>query len=169
MAGLASAAVDETVLISRASGAGGAGGDGASLQPATSANGRYVAFVSSATNLSPEGSGRRIYLRDTVANTTTLVSRQTGTGPGGAPNSDSFAPAISADGRYVAFESKADNLSDDDVGGTWDIYVRDTVSNTTTLASRQTGTASGNGGDASSFASSISADGRYVAFDSKAT
>ncbi len=78
----------------------------ASGSPSISANGRYVAFVSDAPwNGSTNATGD-VYLRDRQAGTTTLVSW----GQNGAGNGDSFEPAISADGKWVTFESMAYNL-----------------------------------------------------------
>src|SRR5207247_1728811 len=86
-----------------------------------------------------------------------------GTGSG---NGFSFAPAMSADGRFVAFESLAADLVADDANGDFDVFVRDLKTGTTTMVSaNRAGTGSGNGG---SFAPAISADGRFVAFDSLA-
>ena len=75
-------------------------------------------------------------------------------------------PAMSADGRYVAFQSRSDNLVPGDTNGTWDIFVRDRQSGTTERVNVDSG---GVQGDATSNYSSISADGRYVAFTSSAS
>jgi Tol biopolymer transport system component len=155
-----------TVLVSRA-GKGGMGGDGSSLEPAISGNGGYVAFASRAQNLSPEAKNgkRQIFVKDTKTGAVTLVSRADG--PGGvAADGDSYAPSISADGRYVAFASAAENLSGED-SAPGDIFVRDLLVGTTTLVSRASG-AAGAAGDSNSYDPSISADGRHVAFVSYA-
>jgi Tol biopolymer transport system component len=167
LAGMASGAVDETILISRATGLGANGADGTSANPSTSTDGRYVAFDSLAKNLSGDDADayQDVFVRDTVTNTTTLISRQTGTAPMNGGDGDSTEPSISADGRFVAFISNAENLSGDDVTP-YDIFVRDTATNTTTLVSRATGTAPMNGADGLSAGAAISADGRYVAFSS---
>jgi Tol biopolymer transport system component len=166
-AGMASGAVDETILISRASGLGANGGDGNSANVSASADGRYIAFDSLAKNLSGDDGDtyQDVFVRDTVANTTTLISRQTGTAAMNGGNGDSSEPSISADGRFVAFISTAENLSTDDATP-YDVFVRDTVANTTTLVSRQTGTTAMNGADGLSAGAAISADGRFVAFSS---
>ena len=93
--------------------------------------------------------------------TTSLISVPT-SGTSGA-NGISANPTISADGRYVEFDSAASNLvASDSNGATRDEFVRDRQSNTTTLVSRATnGTSSGNN---ESFGGRISADGRYVVF-----
>jgi Tol biopolymer transport system component len=81
-------------------------------------------------------------------------------------NGESNLAAISADGRFVAFESIATNLVAGDSGGHRDVFVRDRQDGTTEAVSRSTG---GDLGDGDSQEASISADGRYVAFDSAAT
>ena len=85
---------------------------------------------------------------------------------GGDPNSVSFHPAISADGRYVAFWSSANDIVPGDTNGRQDVFVRDTRTNTTVRASVDTGGGNANG---DSFYPTISGDGRYVAFASRAT
>jgi len=117
-----------TTYISRANGAGGAGGNNGSLEPAVNENGRYVAFSSNSTNLNPDDVDTLsdIYVRDTVDLTTTLVSRASGLA-GVKGNVSSFGPAISADGRYVAFRSFANNLVPGDTNSFGDTFVRDLV------------------------------------------
>ena len=157
-----------TTLVSRKSATGGgAGSTTESGQPAISADGRYVAFYAEGNNLDAAANNtyRNIFVRDTQTNTTTLVSRQTaGTGA----NDDSRHPAISADGRYVGFDSEADNLSTADNDTDVNVFVRDTQANTTTLISRQSATDGLSGGDASSDGAKVSSDGRYVSFQSDA-
>jgi Tol biopolymer transport system component len=89
--------------------AGGTPPDGTSSDPAISRDGRYVAFVSEASNLVPGDRNRSadVFLRDLRTNSTVLVSRGAG---GGAANGPSGSPAISADGRLVAFQSQASDL-----------------------------------------------------------
>jgi hypothetical protein len=127
-----------------------------------------VAFISNADNLSTQDNDAvaNVYVRDRQAGTTKYVSRATGVA--GAPSDgDSDLPAMSADGRLVAFESDGDNLSAEDNNTYRNVFVRDLQANTTRLVSRATG-AAGAGGDASSGYAAISADGRYVAFNSRA-
>jgi len=98
---------------------------------------------------------------------TTLVSRaDTATGVKG--NGDSSAPSMSADGRHVAFQSFASNIDGADADNTADVFVRDLQTSETTLVSRAD-TATGAKGNDDSFAPSISADGRHVAFESFAS
>ena len=85
---------------------------------------------------------------------------------GSQANGTSYVSAISADGRYVAFESSSTNLVAGDVNGAWDIFVHDQQTGVTELVSR---TWYGSLANADSFVPSISADGRYVAFYSNAS
>jgi Tol biopolymer transport system component len=155
-------------LVSRATGAGGVGGHGNSDMPRISRSGRFVAFRSAANNLSREDDNAvpNIFLRDLDAATTVLVSRANGAG-GAAADDDSYRPVVSDNGR-VAFESVADNLSADDDNAITDVFVRDTLDETTTLVTRAAGPAGAAANDTSIYAST-SADGRFVAFGSAAT
>jgi Tol biopolymer transport system component len=134
------------------------------------ADGRFVAFYSAASDLTPNdtnGSGLDVFVRDLQMGTTRMVSiNRFGTGPG---NSGSDSPAISADGRFVAFISGASDLTANDTNGNMqDVFVRDLRMGTTALLSiNRLGTGSGNGD--SSNPPVISADGRFVAFRSRAS
>jgi Tol biopolymer transport system component len=154
-------------LVSRASGAGGAKGNGSSGVPSISADGRFAVFASSATNLVPQDTdpATDVFLRDLVANTTTLVSHSASAGV--KANADSFTPAISAGGRFVAFASNASNLLADDADATTDVFVTDMQSGTVTLVSRADG-ATGAKGSSGSAAPKVSADGGRVVFSSNA-
>ncbi len=144
---------------------GGAQANSESFQPSISSDGRYVAFRSTATNLvSGDTNGADdVFVRDLTAGTTTRVS----VGSGGAQaNSESFQPAISSDGRYVAFRSTATNLVSGDTNGADDVFVRDLTAGTTTRVSVDSGGREANGRSASP---SISGNGGYVAFESSAS
>ncbi len=159
---------ERTVYVSRASGGDGALANGDCKLPAISANGRFVAFVSKASNLDRGGDAgiEDVFVRDLRTDRTRLVSRAQGR-HGAAGNGDSSNPAISAGGRYVAFESDASNLGPHDDPAISDVFVRDLRSGRVFLASR-----AGNGGAAANAPSanpSMSADGHYVAFDSRGT
>jgi hypothetical protein len=158
-----------TTLASRASGADGAKSNGISRSGPLSADGRFVAFFSSATNLSPDDGDTAfdVYVRDLQTHTTTLVSRASGAG-GAKNNGDAYPTAISSDGRFVAFDSRATNLSPDDGDAIFDSYVRDLQTGTTTLVSRASGAGGAKGND-TSFAYALSADGRFVVLYSQAT
>ena len=146
---------------------GGAQADQVCQYPAISADGRYVAFMSGASTLVPGDTNGfvDIFVRDRQSGTTERVSVDSG---GAQSNGDSYgAPAISADGRYVAFASDASNLVSGDTNATGDIFVRDRQTGTTTRVSVASGGAEANGGSYGN--PSISANGRYVAFPSYAT
>ena len=137
-------------------------GNAASNQASLSADGRYVAFTSSASNLVPNDmNGPDVFVRDRQAGTTELISRTTG---GVQANGPALFPAISANGRYVAFESTAANLSSTDGDPTSDIFVRDRQMGTTELASVGEGAPAND----DSNTPAISGDGRYVTFTSLA-
>ncbi|WP_166868422.1 MULTISPECIES: PD40 domain-containing protein [unclassified Salinibacterium] len=162
----ASASATGAVTTTRVSIASdGTEGDQNSHSPAISADGRYVAYHSSATTLVADDSNGSadVFLFDTSTGTTTLISRHT---DGTQGNYGSFDPAISADGRYVTYDSYATTLVADDSNGSADVFLFDTSTGTTTLISRHT---DGTQGDKDSYASAISADGRYVTYESYAT
>ena len=135
------------------------------LKDCMSPDGRFVLFVSSASNLVAGDTNGfdDVFVRDTLLGTTTLVSL---TSIGAQPNDDSLGGAISDDGRWVAFQSTAGNVVAGDFNGTIDIFLRDRQTGTTTLVST---TASGTSGNSSSASPSISADGSRVAFLSVAS
>ncbi|MEG4318645.1 MULTISPECIES: calcium-binding protein [unclassified Microcoleus] len=138
---------------------------GYSHSPSLSADGRFVAFTSSATNLVPGDTNNEgdIFVRDRLTNATTLVSVSSS---GDRALGYSYHPSISADGQKVAFLSLASNLVPGDTNNQADIFVRDLSTNTTTLVSVDS---AGNQGNKSSYHPSISADGQKVAFLSDAT
>jgi Tol biopolymer transport system component len=146
-------------------GPGNAQGNGRSFIPALSADGRYAAFYSDATNLVPgdTNGSRDVFVRDLQSGETTRVSVSTS---GTEANGDSFAPAISSDGRYVAYASSASNLVDGDTNDANDVFVRDRQTNTTTRISVAFDGTQANGG---SDQPSLSGDGRLVAFTSAAS
>ena len=138
--------------------------------PSVSEDGRFVAFASSATNLVPGDSNgaRDVFVRDRQSGTTIRVSVDANGVEGNGPSGDSFrSVAISADGRFVVFESAASNLVPGDSNGKRDMFVRDLLSGTIERASLGPG---GIEADDESFgAPAISSDGRFVAFQSAAT
>jgi archaellum component FlaF (FlaF/FlaG flagellin family) len=141
------------------------GNDRSWTPPSMSADGRYVAFHSDASNLVPGDTNRQkdVFVYDRQADTIERVSLAA---DGTQGSFDSRDPSISADGRYVAFESAASNLVPDDTNGQWDVFVYDRQTGTTQRVSLA---AAGTQGNSSSNAPSISADGRYVAFESAAS
>jgi Tol biopolymer transport system component len=130
--------------------------------PAISADGRYVAFASTATNLvkGDRNQVADVFVRDRVASTTervTMVNRKL------EANGESSQPAISPDGRFVAFASFADNLVPGDTNFTGDVFV---VDRTGGGPQRVSVSDTGQQGENRSESPSISADGRFVAFTS---
>jgi hypothetical protein len=168
----------------------GVQGNAESYSPRISGDGRYVAFVSLASNLVSGDTNNScavnsiianencsdVFMRDRLANTTTRVSLATG---GGQGNSWSYLPALSPDGRYVAFNSLASNLvsgdsnnfCDNDFNGTYhencdDLFVHDRQTGTTSRVSVSSNGAQAN---AESGYANLSANGRYVTFHSLAS
>lgn len=139
----------------------GSEANGISDQPALSRDGRYVVFESQASNLVPgDTNGRRdIFLVDRVLDT---IERVDVAADGSEANANSEHPSISDDGRFVAFESRADNLTTDVLNGTNNIFVKDRQTGAVTLISQSTG---GVSADAFCEWPSISPDGRLVVFD----
>lgn len=139
--------------------------NGTSYRASISANGRYVAFTSAAGNLIPGDTlgVYQVFVRDLRTGSTTLVSSALG---GAKGNGASFAVAISADGRYVVFNSYATDLVVGDTNDVFDVFVRDLVSQVT---QRVSVSSSGEQSDAMSLGGVISADGHWLAFDSDAT
>ena len=153
----------QTTLVSLAY--DGAQGNSSSSTCNMSSDGRYVAFVSWASNLVANDTNNKgdIFVRDRQTAQTTRVSISSS---GGQGNDYSVTPSISDDGRYVAFGSFANSLIPQDSNGWGDVFLHDRETGQTTLISINTAGASGNG---SSYAPAITADGRYVAFESYAT
>jgi len=163
----------DTGTITPVSVAGKKGADG--QDPSISDDGRYVAFestnpdlASGASSAKSGGSGSTpvavtgtiassVYVRDLVKQKTILVSVD-GSGKAAGP---SFDPAISAGGRYVAFDTAAPLVADD-TNGSSDVYVHDLQTGSTVRVSVESGGGQGPGND---HAPSISSDGRYIAFD----
>jgi PKD repeat protein len=142
----------------------GAQGNDHSWFPAISADGRYVAFQSCASDLVAGDSNGQpdVFVHDRQTGQTERVSVATG---GTQGDNCSSSPAISADGRCVAFTSCASNLVAGDANGYPDIFVHDRQTGQTERVSVTTG---GGEGDNCSLSPDISADGQYVAFQSDA-
>lgn len=143
-------------------------GNGPSFPNALSSDGRFVVFTSVASNF-VEGDvdpgleeALDVFIHDRDMGTTERISVNSVGDPALGP---SFDADVSADGRFVAFVSGADNLDENDKNGTYDVFVRDRELGTTDLVSKNSDAEAGN---LSSFAPSISADGSLVAFDSDA-
>ena len=136
-----------------------------SFSPAISSTGRYVAFRSDATNLVANDTNNNsdIFVRDRTLGVTRRVSVAS---DGSQANGDSILPAISSDGRFVAFSSEASNLVAGDTNNKADIFVHDRQNDTTVLivGPAEFNTASG----IFIVAPSISPDGDFVGFRSNA-
>jgi len=132
---------------------------------ALSADGRFVAFGSYATNLVADDTNAKIdvFIRDRDTGTTERVSV---TSLGVQADNESFSPAISSDGRYVAFRSEATNLVLIDTNNSSDIFVHDRL---TGLTERVSVASDGTQANGDSISPAISSDGRFVAFSSKAS
>ncbi len=143
----------------------GIAGNGDSLDPTISADGRFVAFASYASNLVPGDTsvGLDLFVHDRATGATERVSLSTA---GDQANADCHEPILSADGSCVAFFSAADNLVASDSNWSNDVFLRDRNSGETTRASLDS---FGYEGNDSSSRAALSADGRYVAFRSWAS
>jgi flagellin-like hook-associated protein FlgL len=142
-------------------------GYGYSDVTAISADGRYVAFWTDADNLvagDTNGNLEDSFIKDTFTGLLTMVNTDRN---GVQALGFSHITALSSDGRYAAFWSSADNLVADDTNGWVDSFIKDTVTGAVTRVS--TNSAGNQTTDGNSYVSSISADGRYVAFFSDAT
>ncbi len=142
--------------------------NGFSDTPSISRDGRFVVFESTATNLiasDANGAIQDVFIRDLLSGTTALVTQSTGGAQANTGSDAPYAGAVSGDGRYVVFESAATNLISNDNNGL-DIFVRNTINNTTTLVS-----VNSNGQQANNtcFDPSISNDGRFIVFKSYAS
>lgn len=165
----------------------GSQGNAASNNPAISANGRWVAFASAATNLllGDTNGFSDIFVIDTLNNGVGPI-RLSVSSTGSQSNNPSFRPAISSTGRYVVFESSATNLDPNytalasSTGGVSHIYLRDrdvsgsgtfdTVGNVSTkLVDAAVTTSASVAGNANAIQATISSDGTMIAFASKAT
>jgi Tol biopolymer transport system component len=140
-------------------------GNNYSYHPSISADRRYVAFDSSASNLviSDTNETNDIFIHNRLTMQTTRVSVNS---DGIEGNNFSNNHAISANGQYVAFTSLATNLVDNDTNGREDVFVHNRQDGTTSRVSVHS---NGTEGDSGSSNPSISADGQYVAFDSGAS
>jgi len=130
-----------------------------------SGDGRFVAFISEASNLVANDTNgvNDIFVHDLQTGVTTRASVDSS---GAEANSGSIAPVISSNGRYVTFSSGATNLIASDTNGKTDVFVHDIQTGQTILGSISTTGEQANGGGNSP---SISGDGRFVVFISKST
>jgi Tol biopolymer transport system component len=133
-----------------------------SSAPTLSDDGRFVAFMSDATNLVARDTNGTtdVFVRDRQTDTTVRASVDSS---GLEADGPSTFPAVSGDGRFVAFQSRATNLVPLDTNGAEDVLVRDLVAGTTERVSVHS---NGTQGDAGSRYAAVSRTGRYVAYES---
>jgi Tol biopolymer transport system component len=161
----------ETVLVSASAAVPGRPANHDSLDLAVSADGRWVAFLSKATDLVPgqvdTEASNDVFLFDRVSRSVTLVSRSAASAVTAGSNA-SISLGLSSDGRYVVFSSRATDLvpGQADSFATEDVFVYDRLTGQTGLVSRKAGTLVEAAGSSSE--PQISGDGRYVAFTSSA-
>jgi Tol biopolymer transport system component len=161
----------EVSLVSRSAASASSTANRRSTAPTISGNGRWIAFLSEATDLVPgQIDGNQVadvFLYDRAAGTMTLVSRNASS-PAATGDQQSYDPNLSANGRYVAFFSRASNLVPGQVDTVFsdDVFVFDRLLGTSSLISSKAGTPAEAVG--SGQAPRISDDGRYVAFHSAA-
>jgi Tol biopolymer transport system component len=155
-------------------------------RPSLSGDGRFVAFESDATNLVPDGANAGmvqyidVFVRDRVRSTTALVSVDSSGNPGNGHSESAF---VSGDGRYVAFVSAATNLVPRDTNAASDVFVHDRLSRRTERVSVSSSgkqargepptdwgvsTVGGTTTNEEMMYPTMSEDGRYVAFQSRA-
>ncbi|WP_420631970.1 hypothetical protein [Candidatus Leptofilum sp.] len=138
--------------------------DGNVARAFSSYDGRFIVYISNATNLVPDTNGHAdVMIYDQQTGETTLISKPVG---GGQSNGKSSPAAISADGRYIAFRSFADNLVPNDTNGVPDIFVYDRLTGELEMVSVST---SGVQSDADSKDPAICGNGRFISFTSEAT
>ncbi len=169
MCGLATLAMSNAVWAAstdRASvSSAGVEGNAYTERAVISSDGRYVAFASGATNLVPNDNNGLddVFLRDRLLGTTVRIN----VGAGGVEaNALSANPAISRDGRYIAYESGASNLVSTATNSQYHIFHYDMLAGTTVHVSKST---AGAQGGSSSTNPAISNDGRFISFTSHAT
>jgi hypothetical protein len=139
--------------------------NGASFEPVLTDDGRFVAFHSDASNFVSDDENDRyhdVFLRDRETGETILVSVSSS---GEQGNRHSGAPSVSADARFIAFQSEADNLVEGDANGSRDIFLRDRETGQTNLISTRN---TGEQDEADSWKPSISSDGCIIAFETGA-
>ncbi len=160
LAGMASA---QTSLVSVSS--TGIPGDNFSIAEDVDSSGRFVTFVSYASNLVPGDTNHAtdVFVRDCVTGSTERVSVSSA---GSQANSNSLSSSTSWDGRWIVFDSAATNLDPAATNGFLHVYLRDRSSATTTLLDID---AQGSQGDFGAHFPTISADGRWIAFSSGST
>ncbi len=144
----------------------GSPSNGNSFNPVLSEEGRWIAFESEASNLVTDDTNQSydIFVYETP---TSQIQRVSVTNEGTQSNGHSLAPTMSAAGRYIAFDSVANNLSLLDTNSFSDVFIRDLQTHQTQLVSLAANQTEAGNGD--SLNPSLSADGQWIAFDSDAS
>lgn len=147
-------------------GSGGEAANSAVEWPMISADGRFAVFQSKATNLvaGVEDGRLHVFVQDLDTGLTEVVSLSS---QEALSNGDSYGAALSADGRFIAFASRGTNLVPNDTNAEADVFLRDRLLGTTARVSVSSSEGQGNG--ESYWGTSVSQDGRYVGFTSKAS
>lgn len=159
-----------TVLVSRNGTSAVTTSNGFSDQPAISADGSWIAFRTTGTNLGAYDTNGQpdIFVFDRAAGTNLLVSRRA-LAPVRPGNSASATPVLSSDGRFIAYASTSSNVVTGQIdNGNWDVYVFDRTTQLNTLVSRA-GTGATTEANAGSISPAISPDGAWIAYLSDAT
>jgi Tol biopolymer transport system component len=153
--------MSQAVTVLASDGVDGHESNGMCEVPVISADGDHVVFDSYASNLVPgvPNGWEQVFERDLATSTTTWVSQSLS----GQPDDDSYYSSVSANGRMVAFESRAGNLVSGDTNDAVDVFVRDMQAGVTSRISLATGGAQ-TAGDTGFRPVSISASGERVAF-----
>lgn len=157
--------VGTTIRVSNTT--NGAAANGMSREPAISADGLYVAFLSSSSNLVTGDTNGKfdVFVHDVQTQLTTRVNLSSAGDQDNKGSQVNVPPGISADGRYIAFDTLGSNLVADDTNGEEDVFVHDRVTRQTVRVSISS---LGDQGEGRSHSPQISADGRLVAFISSA-
>lgn len=147
--------------------AAGIQANGASADGTISADGRYVAFTSNASNLvlNDLNGGADVFRKDLLTGDVVLVSSDAA----GNQASSAFGAKISADGRSILFFSVDDNLTADDGNGYGDIFVKDVASGAIARVATDAVGSIGNDGDPYARGYDFSSDGSQIVFWSAAS
>src|SRR5581483_3325386 len=163
---------NETVLVSHNASSATTAGNNGSFYPVLNADGSYVAFYGLATDLvaneNDVNQDQDVFLYERATGAITLVSHMTGSTTT-AGTMASLYPEITADGRYVVYQSSAANLVANDLNNAQDIFVWDRTTNTNALVSRSATSPVSASANAKSFGGQIAADGNTITFTSNAT
>jgi Tol biopolymer transport system component len=143
-------------------------GNNRSLEARVSADGRYVAFASEASNLVPGDTNENwdVFRRDTATGTTVRANISSSGGQTDGFTGGFHSLSMSLDGRFIAFVLGATDLVPGDTNNVRDVFLRDIQAGTTTRISVSS---RGDQSNKGAMDPSVSADGRYVAFDSLST